>query len=90
MKIKHSSINFTTLVLLFSPWGNPSVGVLAVKNIHREKDGGLFDQPREDDPVQEAEVCTLVYIYAYLFRFLYTLTDDQSCKLLTFRRKILL
>ena len=40
MKIKHSSINFTTLVLLFSPWSDASVGVLAAKNKHREKGGG--------------------------------------------------
>lgn len=55
MKINRSSINFTTLVLLFAPWGDPPLGVLAVQNVRGKGSGGLFDRPGEDDPVQKIE-----------------------------------
>ena len=67
MKINRSSINFTTLVLLFAPWGDPPLGVLAVQNVRGKGSGGLFDRPGEDDPVQKIEVCMYPSMHLHVF-----------------------
>ena len=66
MKIKRSGINFTTLVLLFAPWGYPPMGVLAGQNVRGKGSGGLFDRPGEDDTSDLDKMGSDGYYLGYL------------------------